>query len=189
MAKVAAAGENKKQEAASKARKEAKQKKEAKPRSSLLTGLMIAIPLILVFAVFVLVILPTLTVPFSTFKSNFASAKRVAIIASYNVQAGSGATLECATQAVQVAAHSRNATTIDFYVINQTSCLESVGGLGHVFTPAANTISNCLNSTKSETSLFLNYSATNDTLITPYKLYIYGNIEYMNHCPIAVDLS
>ena len=170
-------------------KKDAKQQKEERPRSDARTGLMIAIPLVLAFGIFVFVVLPSLSVPFSTFKSNFASATRVAVIASYKDPAGSGATLQCAAQSVQVAAHSRNATTIDFYVINQTKCIYSVGGLGHTFTPATNTISNCMNMTKSETSLYLNSSAVNSTVITPYKLYIYGNVQYMGKCPIAVDLS
>ena len=137
---------------------------------------------------FFFIVLPTLSVPFSTFKKNFAGAERVAIVATIP-SSGSGATLQCAAQAVQIAAHSRNATTIDYYVINQTACLASVGGLGHVFTPVTSPIGSCINSTKGETSLFINYSAANSTLITPYRLYVYGDIAYMTSCPIAVELS
>jgi len=164
-------------------------KEQAKQAGSLRTGLMIAVPIILAFVVFFIVILPVLRVPFSTFKSNFQSAARIAIIASYGNQTGSGVTLQCATRAVQVAAHSRNATTIDFYVLNSSSCTYPIGGLGHQVNLATNTIGNCLNMTKSETSLFLNYSADNRTIVTPYRLYVYGNAQYMSQCPIAVDLS
>ena len=168
--------------------KKGKEAKQQKPSSGMRSVLAIAIPLLILFALFFFLILPSLSVPFSTFKKNFAGAERIAIVATIP-SSGSGATLQCAAQVVQVAAHSRNATTIDYYVINQTACLASVGGLGHVFTPVSDTIGNCINSTKGETSLFLNYSTANSTLVTPYKFYVYGDLGYMTRCPIAVDLS
>jgi hypothetical protein len=166
-----------------------KEKKEPKRRSAAGSALMVAVPLLLAAAIFLLVVLPMLSVPFSTFKANFGSASRIAVFAVYTDQSNAGAVISCATQAVQVAAHTRNATTIDFYVFNATSCTYPVGGLGHTVTLATNTIRNCLSMAGSETSLFLNYSSYNHTTIMPYKLYVYGNAQYMSRCPIAVDLS
>jgi cellobiose-specific phosphotransferase system component IIC len=165
-------------------------KEQAKQAGSLRTGLMIAVPIVLAFAVFFIVILPVLSVPFSTFKSNFQSAARIAIIASYGNQTGSGVTLQCAALVAYSVALSRSANTIDFYVLNSSSCTSyPMGSLGHEANLATNTIGNCLNMTKSETSLFLNYSASNRTIVTPYRLYVYGNAQYMSQCPIAVDIS
>ncbi|MDE1855577.1 MAG: hypothetical protein KGH57_04670 [Candidatus Micrarchaeota archaeon] len=165
-------------------------KKEAKRQAgNLRTALMIAAPIVLAFAIFFIVILPTLTVPFSTFKSNFLAGSRVALVAVYNSTFGAAFTLQCATQLVQVVAHSRNATSIDFYVFSGSTCTYPVGGLGHAVSLATNTIGNCLSMTGGEPTLFLNYSQANSTRITPYRLYVSGNAEYMAKCPIAVDLS
>lgn len=170
-------------------KQEAKQEKQPKRGPSIRTPLMLGILLLIIFAIFIFVVLPTLSVPFSTFKSNFASAKRIAVFAVYSNISQSGGVLGCATQVVQFAAHSRNATSIDFYVLNESRCTYPIGGLGHTVTLATNTIGDCLNMTSSETSIFLNYSAYNNTFVTPYKLYVYGNMQYMSECPIAVDLS
>ncbi len=157
--------------------------------TSVKSMLLITIPLLAAFIVFFAFVLPMLSVPFSTFKSNFLSAQRVAVLAQYGNSAGSGSVLQCATQVVQIIAHSRNASSIDFYVLNGTSCTYPVGGLGHTVTLSTNSTQNCINMTRSEPSLFLNYSATNSTLITTSRLYISGNEAYMSSCPIAVDLS
>ncbi len=169
---------------------ETKGAKESKPsRSGMRSALLVAAPIVIAFVVFFVVVLPTLSVPFSTFKSTFLGAQRVSVVASYSDQSQAGSVLQCATQVVQVAAHSRNATTIDFYVLNGTRCTYPVGGLGHTVSLATNTIQNCINMTVGEPSIFLNYSVNNQTEITPYRLSIYGNAQYMAQCPVAVDLS
>lgn len=162
---------------------------EVKPDSIQRTALMIALPVVLAFALFYFLVLPTLAVPFSTFKSNFLGAQRVAIVVTSSNQSQFVVESGCATQTVQVVAHARNATTIDFYLLNGTTCTYPSGGLGHTLSVLTNTTSNCLNKTKSEQSLFLNYSAANYTRITTQRLYVYGNAQYWTHCPIAVDLS
>lgn len=181
---MAKAGNDKTRKKESRERSERKQKE-----SNLRNALLIAVPAVLAFAIFFFIVLPTLSVPFSTFKDNFLASQRVALVASYTDPNQSGTVLQCATQLVQVVAHSKNATAIDFYVFNDTACTYPVGGLGHTVTLATNTIQNCINMTRSEPTIFLNYSSMNSTSITPYKLYIGGDTQYMAECPIAVDLS
>ncbi len=189
--KKAAEAKAKKEQAKIKKAEVAKvrEEKEAKEGPGARTLLMIAIPVVLVILVFYFLILPSLSVPFSTFKSNFNSAPRVAFFAVYANQSESGAVLQCATQAIEVTAQSRNASTIDFYVLNQTSCTYPVGGLGHAVTLATNTISNCISMAGSEPSVYLNVTSSNRTFITAHRFYVYGNYQYMSQCPISVDLS
>ncbi|MCL5238920.1 MAG: hypothetical protein M1286_00385 [Candidatus Marsarchaeota archaeon] len=178
---------NRKERARAKASEERKERRQE--RSDLKAALMIGVPLLVVFVIFFAVVLPMLSVPFSTFKSNFLSSTRIAVVAQYSNNSYSGAVLQCATQVVQVAAHSRNASSIDFFVLNGTTCTYPVGGLGHTVNLATNTIQNCINMTMSEPSVVLNYSSTNQTRITTSRLYVNGDSPYMSQCPIAVDLS
>jgi hypothetical protein len=169
--------------------KDAKDRESKQSDATLRKALLIAVPIVLAFAIFFVVVLPSLSVPFSTFKSNYLAGRRVAVVASYTDQNQSGVVLQCATQLVQIVAHTRNASTIDFYVLNGTMCTYPIGGLGHQVSLATNTIQNCVSMADAEPSVFLNYSAGNSTGITPYRLYVNGDAQYMARCPIAVDLS
>jgi hypothetical protein len=153
------------------------------------TAIIAAALAVIVFAVFYMLLLPSLKVPFSTFKGNFVSAPRVAIVSVYANVSAFAAESNCANKIVYVVANHRNASTIDYYLINQTSCTYPVGGLGHTLSIATNTTANCLAMIGSEPALFLNTSAANSTLIQPYRLYVDGNTAYFDQCPIAVDLS
>lgn len=177
----------KKKAAEEKNKKEEKGKNHNKARQVALAAIIIA----LVILVFFFSILPNsiFNVPFPTFKSNFYSAHRAALLVTFYNQSQSVAESQCYTQLVQSIAHSRNASTIDFYLMNQTYCTYPIGGLGHTLTLANNSTSNCINAASAEPSIFLNYSASNYTIITAYKMYVYGNSAYMASCPIAVDMS
>lgn len=153
------------------------------------TAIIAAALIVIAFAIFYLVFLPSLHVSFATFKGNFASAPRVAIVSTYANASAFGAESNCANKIVYVVANHRNASTIDYYLINQTTCTYPIGGLGHTLSIATNTTANCMAMIGSEPALFLNFSATNSTLIQPYRLYVGGNMAYFNQCPIAVDLS
>ena len=88
-------------------------------------------------------------------------------------------------------AHSRKASTIDFFLINSANatCTYSKTGLGGSVVPLQANASYCLSIANSEPGIFLNYSNTNSTRITPSHLYAYGDSAYMAECPIAVELS
>jgi len=131
---------------------------------------------------------------FSTFESNFNSAQRVAIFATAYNGTVLSSTVGCATavivQIVSSQAHHRDPGTIDYYVINQTSCVYAAGGLGK---PTSNytttSLQNCLNVTGTEPTIYINYTATNSTIIRPEYFYTSGNSAYLAQCGIANELG
>jgi hypothetical protein len=167
-----------------------KEKREEKNKGGK-RRLIIAIVAFLIIAVIAFVFLTyfnsglLLSVPFSTFKDNFNSAHHVAVIGTYANQTQYAYVAQCAVQLIQTIVHSRN---VSFYLINQTSCTYQEGSLGKI-SIKNDTPSNCLLSTKSYPTVFLNYSEMDHQLITLENIYIYGDKTYMSQCPIAVDLS
>jgi len=129
-----------------------------------------------------------LLTPFSTFASNFHAAPRVALVVFFSNESEYISEYSCFTKMIESIAYTRNATTIDFFIINGTTCTYPSTGLGKPIQIATTNASKCLSVAKAEPSIFMNYSITNRTIITPYHLYIYGNNAYMNACPIASDL-
>jgi len=129
-----------------------------------------------------------LLTPFSTFASNFHAAPRVALVVFFSNESEYISEYSCFTKMIESIAYTRNATTIDFFIINGTTCTYPSTGLGKPIQIATTDASKCLSVAKAEPSIFLNYSITNRTIITPYHLYIYGNNAYMSACPIASDL-
>ena len=171
-------------------RSEAKSKEKPKEeKKGIGTKRMIAIAalLIIIVAVIAFVVLSNslLTVPFSTFKSNFNAAQHVAVIGTYGNQTQYAYVAQCSIQLIQTIVHSRN---VSFFLINQTLCTYQKGSLGNI-SIESDTPSDCLVNASSYPTVFLNYSETNSTVITLDKIYVYGDKAYMSQCPIAVDLS
>ena len=129
-----------------------------------------------------------LLTPFSTFASNFHAAPRVALVVFFSNESEYISEYPCFTKMIESIAYTRNATTIDFFIINGTTCTYPSTGLGKPIQIATTNASKCLSVAKAEPSIFMNYSNVNRTIITPYHLYIYGNNAYMNACPIASEL-
>jgi|GEM_PF-1369674 hypothetical protein len=130
---------------------------------------------------------------FNTFKSNFNSAPRVAIfVTAYNGTVLSS-TVGCATAIIEEVASSRtyhrNTSTIDFDILNQTSCIKSSGLSGKPSNYTITTLQNCLNTTKSEPTIYINYSSSNMTIIRPDYLYISGSDMFLRECGIASEIS
>ena len=134
------------------------------------------------------------TASFGTFEANFNSANRVAIFATAYNGSQLSSTVGCATavivQIVSSQAHHRDPGTIDYYVVNQTSCVYSGKGLGQ---PTSNytttSLQNCLNVTRTEPTIFINYTQINTTIIRPDYLYTSGNAAYLAQCGIANQLG
>lgn len=129
------------------------------------------------------------TVPFSTFKQNFDNSQRVSVAVTYYNQTQYNDVSPCFSSIIQVVSHDRQASTIDFFLLNRTSCTYSKTGLGGQVVPATTNASYCLNIARSEPGIFLNFSQSTRTVVTPYRLYVYGNSSYMNECPVAIDLA
>ena len=130
---------------------------------------------------------------FDTFKSNFNSAKRVDIVvAAYNGTILSS-TVGCATAVIEQIVGSktnhRNSTTIDLNIVNQTSCIRKEGlGLNTSnYTIVA--LQDCLNMTKTEPTIYINYSLANTTVIKPNYLYVSGDQLFLRECGISSEIS
>ncbi len=129
------------------------------------------------------------TVPFSEFKQNLNNAARISIAVTYYNEGQFVNESPCYSSILQVISHSRAPSTIDFFIINQTSCTYSKTGLGGSVSPTTANASYCTGKAANETGVYLNFSQANYTLVQPHHLYIYGNSGYMRTCPIAVDFA
>ncbi len=177
-------------------KKQTKQNKGAKRESHQRRNpyLYAAVVIVIVAAALVLFLAgPALnvSVPFSTFKANFQSAARVSVTATYSNQSQYEAESPCFTSMLEVIAHSRKASTIDFFIIDSSNatCTYSATGLGGSVSPVTTNSSYCLGKADSEPGIFLNYSTANYTSITSSRMLVYGNSAYMTRCPIAVELN
>ncbi len=183
-----AAGKEHAKEAQAKSNgKEEKQEKNntSKIFQYLAVVLIILVIVYLIYFVFANVV----STKFSTFSSNFNAAPRIAIAVTFSNMTQYVEEESCFTKMINTIAHTRNASTIDFFLLNQTNCTYSSTGLGKPVSIAVVSASRCISVAKSEPSLFLNYSSQNSTVITPYHLYISGNGAYMASCPIDAELT
>jgi type II secretory pathway pseudopilin PulG len=128
----------------------------------------------------------------TVFENNFNSAARVAIVVYAKNNTGLGPPIDCAANLIEQltgtkgAAH-RDPTTINYYVLNSTSCSsypEGFGGASSNTTPAT-----CLFQARQFPRIFINYSTTNSTIITPDALYESGDVRFMIQCGIAAELT
>ena len=131
---------------------------------------------------------------FSTFQSNFNSAPRVAIFVTANNGTQLAATVGCATSVIQQIVASktthRNASTIDFYVMNATSCVYSPTGIGgQLQNYTYSTPGRCINVSTKEPSLFINYTDANTTIIKSTSLVIEGNYRFLLQCAVASEMA
>ena len=182
--------------AITKTKKESATKKTNNARKIPYLPIAILITLVLVVLLIVFYVIPQyvqvsfLQTSFSTFKSNFNSAQRIAVVTQYTNATQYNMISQCSTDIIsaETVSDKRNASTIDFYVLNSTSCTYAPNGLGHVLNPVTTNASSCENEIKLEPSISLNYSSYNHTIITPYHMYVYGNTQYFSSCPVAVGL-
>ncbi len=99
----------------------------------------------------------------------------------------------CSTQLIEQLIASktqhRNASTIDYYVMNATQCSYSGASLGSAGGSINTTPTECLNLAGTEPRIFINYSSTNSTFVSPTALYIHGNMKFMLQCGIASEIT
>ncbi len=182
----------------SKKEAEKQTKPKADPKTAKVAGsgrskyLALAVVLILAIASIYFLYLAALNsvgVSFSSFKYNFNAATRGAVAVTYTNNTQSVSESKCYTVLMQVLGSHRNPSTIDFLLMNQTTCQYSPTGLGHAINVVTANASSCIKVALSEPSIFLNFSNTNGTQVYPYHLYIKGNDNYMSSCPLAVGLN
>lgn len=130
---------------------------------------------------------------FSTFRNNFNSAGRVAIYTTGHNGTALSATIGCATAVIESIVGNpsthRDSNTIDLFVINQTECAFENGVGGTVGNYTFNSISNCVNASRTEPSIFINYSDVNTTIVKPTSLYIYGDTQFLSLCGVATEIT
>ncbi len=163
-----------------------------KPSMRIWTILIAAVIVVVIVAFILYSKYPIISsVPFSTFKSGLQGASRISITATYNNQSQLSNESACFASIVQVVAHTRKASTIDFFIIDKTTnvCTYSNSGLGGQVNPVTTNATFCLSKAYGENGLFLNYSTTNSTTITANRMYVYANNAYLAACPIAIELS
>ena len=131
---------------------------------------------------------------FANFRNRFNSAPRVAIFTTGYNGTQVSSTVGCASAVIEEivgsATSHRNASSIDFFAINQTACVyeNGIGGLVKNYT--YNSIANCINTSRGEPSIFINYSDSgNSTVIKPSALYITGDQKFLAMCGIASEIS
>jgi hypothetical protein len=127
---------------------------------------------------------------FSSFRSAFNSASKIAIFAVYNgtnLGMGGSSAVSCATAVIEEL--HRTPSTINFFVVNQTSCTFAASGLGANNTTITTGIGRCVNMSKGMPTLYINYSRMNETVVGHGTLYISGNLLFLRECGIAVELS
>ncbi|MEM0147257.1 MAG: hypothetical protein QW091_01100 [Candidatus Micrarchaeaceae archaeon] len=167
--------------------KAAVEKSAKKAKNSMLIAIAIAVPVLIVFFALVL-LLRAPGVPFTVFKGNFYGASSASIVATYSNESEFVSEADCVGMLRELI-HFRNTSDVHVFFINSTnsSCIFSptVTNITLQIKPA----SYCLRIANSEPSIFLNYSSINVSTVTAYKLTIYGNTEYMQRCPIAIDMS
>ncbi len=177
------------QKEAKQARQQGKKTEEKSTAMSKRDIYLVAVVIVVGVAVFatLAMLLSKPGVPFSTFKSNFYAAPKSAIVVVFRNQ--SEFISESACYPLLREAIHKNLSSVSLFLINasNSTCLFSpnVTPMTIVYKPA----SYCLSIASSEPSIFLNYSSINASIVTAYRLTILGNAEYMQQCPIAVDMS
>lgn len=167
-----------------------KQSSGKKSNKTLYAAVIIAVLVVAAIIIYSISPQSNASVPFSTFKQNFNNAQRVSIASTYTTEGQFINESQCFSSIIQIVSHTRLPSTIDFYLINQTSCTYSKTGLGNQVTPITANASLCRGRALNETGIFLNYTTTgNYTDIAPQHMYIYGNSSYMKACPIAADFA
>ena len=167
------------------------EKKEPKPRSPYLYAAAVAIVIIVAVAALFTVSGTFNGVSFSSFKQNFNSASKVAVVLNYtNLTVLNTKEYLCAQPLLEILEAHSPPPTIDLLVINSTSCTEDViAPPKYAISPINTTPAACLSIAGSEPSISLNYSAQNYTVVRPYHISVFGDYNYMRSCPIAVDMS
>jgi len=128
------------------------------------------------------------------FESNFDSASNVSIVVTGYVGSNVSLATDCALNLIEqlTVTHGpahKASTMINFYVINSTICIYST----QFGTPGSNythtTPSNCASMSKKVPSIFINYSATNFTSITPTALRLSGDASFLEKCGVASEIT
>jgi hypothetical protein len=186
--------ESKTESKASKAQAKPQQKKQQGGKTKYLVGIILVLMIIAIAVVansFFAAKPPNTN--FSAFKKNFDAAPRINIFVYDPNGTVYQSTFGCASSVIiQIIANKtehRNSSTIDFNVVNQTTCIRSngLGGAGTNYTTTS--VQSCLATTSTEPTLYINYSTHNTTIIRPDYLYVSGDALFLRECGVASEIS
>jgi hypothetical protein len=178
--------------------RDSKQKESKKEGMSRQNAMLLAVLVIIIVAVsftfsYNALSAPTANGNFTAFWGSFASAPRAGIVINYYNSTVFESGLACSTTLIQEIQGSstlhRNSSTLDFYVINSTSCSYSLGlGSTNASARIAN-ISTCTSLISSEPRIVIGYSLANQTATNSTVLTIKGNAAYLQRCGIASEIT
>jgi len=176
-----------------KERQEISEKKHGKNAEGRYAIYYVAIALLIAVDAFLFTYKPVSSSPFYSFASNFHSAPKVAIYIDAHNSTALVSTESCATDIIEniVASrqYHRNASSIEFFVLNQSECFTNSQNLGVASNYTQMPASECINMSNSMPSIFINYSTRNSTIITGEKLIIIGDAIFLRECGVAAALS
>lgn len=127
-------------------------------------------------------------VPFQTFKSNYLASKNVSIVATFYNQSEFVEESSCVAYLRELMPFA-NVSYVHVYFINKSNNTCTYSPTILPITIKTTPASYCLSLAYKRPSIFLNYSTVNASIVTAYRLTILGNDQYMQQCPIAVDMS
>ncbi len=167
---------------------EAKQEKKGLDQRYIVGAVIIVIVVLVAYTLAVAV--PSLSgVSFPVFKQNLNAAARIAVTVTYYNETQYVDEVPCYTSLIEVLSGTREASTIDLFIVNQTSCTYSPTGLGHTINPVTKNASSCLATAASEPGIYLNFSSINSTTISPSHLYQQADASYLAACPLATEFA
>ncbi|MEM0149915.1 MAG: hypothetical protein QXW10_03410, partial [Candidatus Micrarchaeaceae archaeon] len=131
---------------------------------------------------------------FKAFADNFNKASSVSIYVNYTNSTDFAPELSCSTALIEELISSttvhKNASQINFYVLYNDSCIYRQGALGTLISNYTNaTRSECVGYGSGKPSIFINYSNSNSTIITPNRLYFTGDAKFLSECGIANQIT
>lgn len=130
----------------------------------------------------------------SLFLRNFKSSGLVGIYVTASNSTELSPAIGCSTSLIESILESktlhRNSNTMYFFVLNSTSCtyLDGLGSTAKSYNTTAS-VAQCMNFSRTHPSIFINYSATNRTIIRPDALYIEGDTGFLTECGISSEIS
>lgn len=130
---------------------------------------------------------------FSAFQHSFLSSKNVGIYVYDLNSTGYVGAVGCATALIETIVSSpqyhRDPSTINFFVVNQSACTYSPGLGSATSSTSVINLTQCMGYVSREPSIFINYSATNSTVVRGGELYVTGNLKFLSECGISSEIT
>jgi hypothetical protein len=135
---------------------------------------------------------PQQSASFSAFLTKFDSSPRVGIYAIGKNGTQLSSAITCSTSVIEQLLQNpktrRNASTMDYYAMNSTTC-DYLKGLGGIQNGSTETPQDCLSAMATEPSIVISYNPTNSTLVQTNAVFFSGNSKFLALCGIAEEIG